>query len=421
MKPRAYVFYQYMPPDDVVSAVHFGDLCSGLAARGWQVSAFPCIRSCRDPSQRFASFERWRGVMVRRIYRPGLRPSSGVGRMLNSLWMVAAWSLLALRPGAAPDVVIVGTDPPLSVLVALFWRLVRPGTRVAHWCFDLYPEVAAADGLISDNGPAAGLFRFFLRGAYGRCSLLADIGPCMRDLLLAYPSPARRETLVPWALIERAHPLATDMGERDSLFGRVRLALLYSGTFGRAHSYEGILDLAEALRNDGVGLVFSIRGNREAELRAEVRSRRSGITFVDFAPEERLQARLACADVHIVSLRPEWTGMVVPSKFFGAISAGRPVLFLGSERSSIARWIQQFQIGWVLAPSNVAEVASALRDYASSGEQQTVMRERCCSVYAQHFAREVQIDRWDLLLREISARLGGGPTRVEKDTIRPRT
>ena len=54
--------------------------------------------------------------------------------------------------------------------------------------------------------------------------------------------------------------------------------------------------------------------------------------------------------------------MVVPSKFFGSLAAGRPVVFAGGPDSAIAGWIREFGVGWVLTADNVAEVAAELRD-----------------------------------------------------------
>jgi colanic acid biosynthesis glycosyl transferase WcaI len=403
MKPTAYIFYHYMPPDDVVSAVLLGDLCTGLARRGWQIRAYPCVWGCHDDTVRFSKEEDRNGFSIRRIWRPRFPQSSGLGRLLNAIWMVIAWSMLALRPGPAPDIIVVGTDPVLSLLVAVVWKLVHPKTHIAHWCLDLYPEAAIADGLLAERALPSKVIRFLLGGAYRKCSLIGDLGPCMRTLLAKYSSDARRETLVPWALEESPTPLLDDLAERSALFGDAKLALLYSGSFGRAHSYAEILDLTELLDPGTSKVVFSIRGNRETELKNEVRKRNVEIAFVDFAPPEKLKARLACADVHIVSLRSEWTGTVVPSKFFGAIAAGRPVLFSGSLKSSIARWIRKYDLGWVLTPENVSAVASALRDYAGSSEQQRAMRERCWSMYRLHFSKDVQIDRWDTLLSTFSA------------------
>ncbi|HEV2276060.1 MAG TPA: glycosyltransferase family 4 protein [Acidobacteriaceae bacterium] len=403
-KPTIAVLYQFFPPDDVVSAVLFGELCEELADRGWQVSAFPCAWSSRDESERFAPRENFRGVSVRRLWRPRLRQSSGPGRLLNAAWMIARWSLLALTLRPRPDVLLVGTDPILSVLVARAWSLLSPRTRVAHWCFDLYPEAAIADGLLPPGSLLVRLFCRLLRPAYERCSVIADLGPCMRSLLLRYPSRAERRTIVPWALEEPQAPLPTSIAERTSLFGDAELALLYSGSFGRAHSYDELLSLAELIHPRGGKLVFSVRGNREAELRQAAQERGAWVGFVSFAAPDQLQARLACADVHVVTLRPAWTGTVVPSKFFGALSAGRPVLFAGSPDSSVAQWIRRFQVGWVLNGENVQEVSKRLLEYSNSPEQIDAMRQHCFATYQREFSRGVQMHRWDNCLKDLLAR-----------------
>jgi colanic acid biosynthesis glycosyl transferase WcaI len=191
------------------------------------------------------------------------------------------------------------------------------------------------------------------------------------------------------------------MAERQMLFGDVSLALLYSGSFGRAHSYEDLLDLAERLEGHGGLLAFSVRGNRESELRAAARKRNIAIQFVPFAAKHGLTARLACADVHVVSLHTEWTGTVLPSKFFGALAAGRPILFAGSHQSSIAMWIREYQVGWVLNSENVERVAAQLIEYANSPQQKADMQQRCSDVYHTKFSRNIQLDHWDHLLRSI--------------------
>lgn len=397
-KPRIAVFYHYFPPDDVVSAVHFGDLCAGLAQRGWTVSAFPTVWGCRDESARFPRSETWQGVLVRRIWRPRFRQSVNLGRMLNAFFMIAAWSAQAVRR-PAPDVVLIGTDPVLSILSAVFWKLVRPRTKIVHWCFDLYPEAAIADGLLKPDGIATGAIRRMLVPAYGACSLIVDIGPCMRRLLSRYPTRARRETSVPWALHEPAGVIPPDAAERERLFPGARIGLLYSGNFGRAHSYSDILRLAEFLAPGGGCVTLSMRGNREMELRAAVKKSGSSVRFVSPVTADKLGERLASADVHVVSLQPEWNGTVIPSKFFGALAIGRPVLFSGPRDSSIAHWIQQYNLGWILDNDRVAEVGSQLLAYASDRGQQAEMQKRCFEVYQQQFSRAVQIDRWNSFLR----------------------
>lgn len=400
LTPRIAVLYHYFPPDNVVSAVHFGDLCVGLVQRGWAVSAFPTVWACRDESVRYPRNEVWHGVSVRRIRRPRFRQSANLGRMLNAVCMIAAWCAQTVR-SPAPDVILIGTDPILSILTAVFWKLVRPQTKIVHWCFDLYPEAAIADGLLRPEGIAARALRQLLLPAYGACSLIVDIGPCMRRLLSRYPTGARSETLVPWALDEPAGVKPFDAAERDRLFCGARIGLLYSGSFGRAHSYSDILRLANFLAPKGGCVTFSVGGNRETALRAAMKESGSAVRFVAPVAANRLGERLAAADIHVVSLRPEWIGTVVPSKFFGALAMGRPVLFSGPRDSSIANWIQEHNIGWILDSDRIPEVGSQLLTYASDLGYQAEMQQRCLDVYKKHFSRDVQIDRWNSVLRSL--------------------
>jgi len=392
--PRALVFYHYLHPDDVVSSLLFTELCAGLRERGWQVIAVSCNRGCRNEAVAYPPDSVWQGVRIHRIWRPSIPQSTRLGRLFNSAWMILAWSSLAFRRKASPDLLVVGTDPVLSILVARPWKLVRPATRIVHWCFDLYPDAAVAEGLIRPNHPLVRVLRAALASAYRACDLIVDIGCCMRERLLAYRSPGRHVTLTPWALAEPTEPLPRYSEERNRLFGDARLALLYSGSFGRAHCHEEILALARQMRPANARFVFSVRGNRVEALRSSVTEQDDNISFVPFASQDNIEARLGAADVHMVSLRQEWTGTVVPSKFFGSLAVGRPVLFAGSADSAIARWIREHNVGWILTTENTGTVAEELKSLSESPEQLISLFSRCHQVYQRHFSKQQMLDRW---------------------------
>lgn len=403
MKPRVTILYHYFHPDDVVSARHFSDLAEGLAKRGWDVVARPCRRGCRNESQVYPRRESWHGVDIQRVWRPLLPQSSSIGRLVNAVFMIGRWSVssrhVSTRRGEA---LIVGTDPVLSVLTALAWKRMRPNCKIAHWCFDLYPEAAIAEGMFKETSRFIRALRSLLGKAYSRCDLIADLGPCMAGLLAKYGSPAKAETLVPWALVEPPEPVAIDAPTRMELFGEASLGLLYSGSFGRAHMCDGFMTLARSLRDmPEVQFNFAARGNRFEELKRSATPEDVNIRFAGFAPESQLEKRLGACDIHLVSLRPEWTGTVVPSKFFGALATGRGVLFHGSPDSAIARWIEQYQVGWVLNDGNAARVADSLRKLAADPGGLKAMHRRCHEVYQRHFAKDRIIDRWDGLLRSM--------------------
>lgn len=396
-----------MAPDDVVSARQLSDLAEGLAARGYDVVARPSNRAWDDRAAAFPRRELVHEVAYRRVWRPPFKQARAAGRLLNAAWMIAAWSAIGLA-GPAPDVIVVGTDPVLAVLVARAVKRVRPAVKIAHWCFDVYPEAAIVEGMIAEGSVPARVLAGLLAPAYRACDLVADIGPCMRALLDGYGHDARRATLTPWALVEPPEVVTPDPDVRRDLFGDAPLGLLYAGTFGRAHAHEDILALARELRGDGAAFCFGVRGNRVAALTEAVTPEDRNVRFAGFAPEAELEKRLGAADIHLASLRRDWTGVVVPSKFFGSLAIGRPVIFAGSRESSIARWIEEHRVGWVLDAGSIDAVAADLRRLAGARDELRALSERCHRVYRDHFSKEAVIDRWD---REIRALLAGDARR----------
>jgi glycosyltransferase involved in cell wall biosynthesis len=403
--------YHFFHPDDVVSARMFTDLAVEQTRRGWQVSVLTSNRLWRDPHAQLPRFERWNDVEIHRVFRPPWDQARPFERLGNSAWMLASWlararSLGAQRDGAQParsfDAIVVGSDPAFSALMAPVLRRLFPRAAIVHWCFDLYPEAITAEGIGQTHVEKAA--RGLMRIAYAAYDALVDIGPRMRERLAEYGAPGRQETLVPWALAETDRPIAVDTTARRALFPDAKLALLYSGTMGRAHEFSALLRLARACRartGNAISICFSVRGNRADELAREITADDTNVSLAPFADEATLQARLAAADLHLVSLRDDWAGVVVPSKFFASLAVGRPVIYAGPAESEIARWIGEHDIGFHVTDGTTDAVADRLHELLDDGGALARLRERALAVYRREWSRAVTNDRWDGLLRDL--------------------
>ncbi len=399
MKSKIIVLYHFYYPNDVVSARVFQELCEDLVTKGWDVEVWPCNRDYHNLSLSYPADETLNDVRIKRVWRLPLSQASSFGRIVNSLWMILAWSLRWIfYRGSRPQTVLIGTDPVLSLISAVMIRAVDSKVKIAHWCFDLYPEAAVADGRIKENGALHQFLMRWMEKAYQACSVIVDIGMCMRERLQKYPTQAVRETLTPWALYEPSSFQNPDLMERKALFGESRLGILYSGTFGLAHSAELTLKLAELLKQDNLSFCFSTRGNAKKDFHEKCVKSQSSIRFVDFVDDDKVSNRLEAADIHLVSLKENWTGTVVPSKFFAALAAGRPVLFEGSENSAIAGWIREYGLGWVLTPQTFEIVAEDLRTISKNLEELRRLQRHCREIYQSHFSHQIIAQKWGHLL-----------------------
>jgi len=404
MSKRVLVIYHFFYPDDVVSSRHLSDLAEGLAKRGWEVTALTSNRFCRDPKARVEKTEEmWHGVRIHRTSRPAFNQSGNLGRLLNALWLMVCWlTFIARQP--AYDVVVLGSDPQFGYLMLPMIRLMKPRSKLLYWGFDLYPEAIIANemGIISKLACA---IRPLARFCYLKLDGMVDIGPCMRRLLDSYGHRAAHNTLVPWALIEPDAPLDPDPDTRRELFGDSRLALLYSGTIGKAHEFECFIALARELRRRGacVSLCFAGRGNRYDELRSMITEEDSNIRFASFADESQLAKRLSSGDIHMISLRPGWEGVVVPSKFFGSLAAGKPLLYEGSPNSDIKIWIDQYQLGYAIDKDNIYQIADKLCLLVDNPALLLEKQLNALKCYQENFSQKKVIDGWDDFLKQILA------------------
>jgi glycosyltransferase involved in cell wall biosynthesis len=171
------------------------------------------------------------------------------------------------------------------------------------------------------------------------------------------------------------------------------------------------LRLARACRaraGDAIGFCFAARGNRHEELVRALGADDHNVVLAPFAEEAALPARLAAADLHLVSLQPAWAGVVVPSKFFASLAIGRPVVYAGPADSEIARWIAQHDLGITLGDGDreIEAVAARLDALASDPEGLPHWRDNALAVYRREWSKAVSNDRWDQLLRSLVAARG---------------
>ena len=134
----------------------------------------------------------------------------------------------------------------------------------------------------------------------------------------------------------------------------------YSGNLGCAHPVEPVVELIALLADEpGLAFLFIGAGAGYRPLRAAlpVASRTSSSGPIQ--DQALLPQSLTVPDVHLVTLR-EWEGLVVPSKLYGVLAAGRPVVFIGDPEGDVAQIVRDGP-GLVARPETMPALAVELR------------------------------------------------------------
>jgi putative colanic acid biosynthesis glycosyltransferase WcaI len=401
--PSVTILYHFFHPDDVVSARHFSDMAEEFVQRGWNVRVLTSNRYCRYPKKKISDRkEIWRNILIHRVSRPSWDQSRNIQRLLNSAWMIAGWSWQVLR-SPKTDYYIVGSDPQFSQIIFPFLKLFSKHKQIVYWCFDLFPEAIIVDNKSRVQVLLAMFMSYITAFCYKFVNIAVDLGPCMKKRLKKYAHFSRITTFTPWALKEPKDIPNQDQKVRNELFGQAKLGLLYSGNLGAAHEYKLFLKLARQVKevSNDIIFTFACRGNRTKELYKDLRDDDVNVRIASFAPESELEKRLAAADIHLLSLRENWDGIVVPSKFFGSLAVGRPLLYSGSKESDIGKWIQKYGCGLILDgdDNNMDRIIVYLLSCIENKTKLQEWQENAFRAYHENFSKKIVMDGWDEMLR----------------------
>jgi colanic acid biosynthesis glycosyl transferase WcaI len=125
--------------------------------------------------------------------------------------------------------------------------------------------------------------------------------------------------------------------------------------------------MISTLRGQRVVFLFIGDGPRRVEVEAAARLRGiDNIRFLPSQPADKLSESLSAADAHLVTMRTNLCGLVVPSKVYGVLAAGRPCLFVGPADSEAARLIRETDSGFVVEPGQSSQLASEILDWAGN-------------------------------------------------------
>jgi glycosyltransferase involved in cell wall biosynthesis len=124
--------------------------------------------------------------------------------------------------------------------------------------------------------------------------------------------------------------------------------------------------------------------------------------------EERdLENLLSAADLWVIPYREKAAGVSIPSRFYNLLAVGRPVVIISEPDAEAAVIVRENDLGWVVSPNEVSELASVLR--SASLSRDLLMAERAVAV-AKNYGRKRALDRYGSLVGKLLR--NGSPSEV---------
>jgi glycosyltransferase involved in cell wall biosynthesis len=405
-KRRIIFLNRFFFPDHSATSQMLTDLAFHLARGGLGVHVVTSRQRYSDPRASLPEVEAIEGVAVHRVATTRFGRSGLIGRGFDyfSFYAAAYRCILACtRPG---DVLIAKTDPPL-LSVAAMRAARRRGLRLVNWLQDLYPEVAVALGVPIIKGPLSRVFLKLRDASLREADANVAVGEHMAEILQQRGIPSKRIRVIPnWCDDEEIQPIAALDNPLRRKWGIAdRFVVGYSGNLGRGHEFATVLAAAERLRGDhSLCFLFIGDGKKFAELAQAAHERGLDPLFRFLPYQERsvLKHSLCVADVHLISLRPELEGLIMPSKLYGIAAAGRPIVAVTASNGEIAGLARRHDCGVVVEPGDGERLADTLRRLRADPDRLAEMGHHARAMLDDHFTRRYAFARWQGLLEAIA-------------------
>jgi colanic acid biosynthesis glycosyl transferase WcaI len=403
--PRIVFVNRYFYPDQSATSRMLTDLTFRLAERGLSVAVVTSRQLYENPRAALPSYEVANGVSIYRVSTAVRGRARLVGRALDYLSFHVSAGLTLLKLLRRGDVVVAKTDPPLISIVVSHvarWR----GAVLVNWLQDLFPEVAS---VLTPNLIPQRIERQLASArnrSLRRAAMNVVLGEAMRDCILRVGVAVARVRIVPnWADTTCVVPLPTADSEARRRIGLdERFVIGYSGNLGRAHEFETLIGAARLLRADSrFGFLITGGGAKADAVRNSVQAQGlDSFFFQSYQPAELLSDSLAAADVHLVSLLPALEGLIVPSKLYGILAAGRPVVFVGDTRSDLAKLVCEQRCGIAIAVGDSEGLAAELRALRDDPARLESMGTRARELALARYTKEHAVADWLALLDVIA-------------------
>ncbi len=385
------VISQVFVPDPASVGQHMADVAFEMARRGHRVLVYTSERGYENPSIRYPKRETREGVEIRRIGFASFGKKSILLRVLGTAsFMIQAIWICLTTPNLGG--IFFSTSPPLIGVAASIARFIRR-VPIAYWAMDLNPDQLIAMGKIGAKSPTAWILERVNRVILRSSSLVVALDRFMADRLRKRAPDIDKKMLIapPWPHESHLEPLAhADNPFRAKHDLSDKFVIMYSGNHSPANPLRTLLETAERFKDNpklrflfvGGGL-----GKKEVETFAKERSL-SNIVSLPYQPLADLRFSLSAADVHVVSLGEDMVGIVHPCKIYGAMTVGRPILFLGPRPSHVSDILDQSDIGRQVSHGDVPAAIAAVEFFmASSRESMRAMGDRATQVLTSRFTQ----------------------------------
>lgn len=406
---RVALLCQHFYPEMISTGMHMTELALGLTRLGWKIVVY-----CAQPSLSLESENpdvpvemEYQGMKIIRVPSMGSHSRGLIWRLVFAVTYLASSALVALCKHEEFAGLLITTNPPFLGLVGTLvnWIFRKPYILIVY---DVYPDIVVKSDLLRPTSLIVWIWERFTRLIMNGAAQNVVIGRDMAEVVAAKLREPNRQKiqLIPnWSDENTVHPIRSE----DNPFKKEHnlegcWVVQYSGRMGVTHNLEPLIEAAELLEGKRIIFQFIGDGAKKKLLQKIAKEKNlSNVQFLPYQPLSKLDQVLSAANLSVVCLESFYTGLSVPSKTYGVMASGTPLLGFLDPKSEIGQTILENKCGVVLPDPTGTEVARVIEELINNPEQLKEMGLNGYQAFKNNYTLTIAARRYSDLLENAFA------------------
>ena len=312
--------------------------------------------------------------------------------------LVAGAALTLQRPDA-----VMGMSPPIFLGDAAWLSARRWRVPFVFNVQDIFPDVAVDLGALN-NVRVISAARTHERSVYRRADAVTVLSTDQQRNVQSKLDPAdeaKVRIIHNFADTEKIRVVDRNTPYRAEHGLAGKQVVMYSGNVGLSQSFDLMRAAADRFA-DRPDVQFVINGEGAARISVDAwAAGRPNVTISDFAPREGVSDVLGAADLHVILLKRGLAQSSTPSKLYGILAAGRPILASIDEGSEVELTVEAAGAGRAVPPENEGAFLTALEEMLADPASLEQMGRNGRDHLAESFSPAAQAAAFDDLFTEL--------------------
>ena len=405
MKKKLLIYAHYFYPDVASTGQILTELCEGMT------DTFDITVICVVPSYSGTIDEKYKtkriykeehnGIKIIRVRVPEFQKSNKISRIKNLLAYFFN-SLLATLKIEKQDYIYTISQPPiLGGVLGVLGKWLKGG-KLIYNIQDFNPEQTMAVGYSKNKlllNTVMAVDKFSCKKADKVIVVGRDMQETLRNRFNNKKVPKNvfinnwinEKEIYP---LEQNHPRIVEFKEKYNL--QDKFIIMYSGNIGLYYDLENIIKVIGEFK-DREDVVFAFVGDGTVKDKVEAyvnENNLSNVKFIPYQDKADLIYSLNAADIHWVVNAKGIKGVSVPSKLYGVMAAGKPVLGVLDKGSEARLIVEECNCGVCIEPGNYKEISNNIEYILNNKEEIRALGSNGRQYLETNLTKEVSINKY---------------------------